>query len=172
MTNLNNMTVKELRQLAKDLKLKGYTTLNKEELINFIESAGVNYSSNNFKGGDATETIETVVEENTVEENTIENNTNNKGEKKMKAVCEMTRNELLKAAKENGIKGAMKMQDRDIVVKLENILYADAIAQAAEAKDELTMLIARRRNSEILSYIKRRSNKAKNSSYGSSKRFK
>jgi hypothetical protein len=161
MTNLNNMTVKELRQLAKDLKLKGYTTLNKEELINFIESAGVNYSSNNFKGGDATETIETVVEENTVEENTIENNTNNKGEKKMKAVCEMTRNELLKAAKENGIKGAMKMQDRDIVVKLENILYADAIAQAAEAKDELTMLIARRRNSEILSYIKRRSNKAK-----------
>lgn len=36
-----NMTVKELKQLAKDYELKGYSRLNKEELIEFLYEADV-----------------------------------------------------------------------------------------------------------------------------------
>lgn len=35
--NYNNMTVKELRELAKERKLTGYSSLNKKDLINFIK---------------------------------------------------------------------------------------------------------------------------------------
>ena len=66
-----NLTVKELKGLAKEAGIKGYSKMKKAELIAVLE----NNKSNN-KGE---ETMTTVNNNNTKEEN----KSNNKGEKKM-----------------------------------------------------------------------------------------